>query len=446
MRLGILSIISSIASICMLAHGWARADEPAAESAAPPGDVLGNMVVMAGAVQSLPKIAVAPSLSWEEDDVTLRSVVRRDLDLSGEFELLDDEKAPQIAWNAYQTDSPPHLEEWKRTGVEAVVRLSGRPVEAGKAELVAQVFLIGQGDNPVFEQRITAASNAVRMESHRMADRVLGALTGHKGGFASRMTFASGSGKLRRVYVVDADGHEPVAVSPLGATAIAPAFGKNGELFYSASTEGGEYRLMSSVSGPVALPLQASVYGIAFSKDRSQVALSIGLGPNILVFQGPDFDHLTAASENPTAIHPVFTPSGQLAFSGAGEGGRAQRIYVNGKAISPDGFFASSPTFCNHPEGVRAIFSVGVGKDTDLVATGERGGPLVRLTQNQGRNGYPACSPDGRLIAFFSTRTSGEGPGLYIMRIDGMRPKRISMMLGDSLRWDALPQAAAATP
>ena len=62
-----------------------------------------------------------------------------------------------------------------------------------------------------------------------------------------------------------------------------------------------------------------------------------------------------------------------------------------------------------------------------------------RLTQNQGRNGYPACSPDGRLVAFFSTRTSGEGPGLYVMRLDGGRPKRISTLVGDSLRWDPLP-------
>jgi TolB protein len=142
------------------------------------------------------------------------------------------------------------------------------------------------------------------------------------------------------------------------------------------------------------------------------------------------------------ALHPTFTPSGKLAFAGAGSQG--QRIYVDNKPISPDGLFASAPVFCNNPDGVRAVFAVGVGKDTDLVSTGEQGGPLVRLTQGQGRNGYPACSPDGRLIAFFSTRTGGEGPGLYIMRLDGMRPKRVSTMLGDSLRWDPLPDTREA--
>jgi TolB protein len=116
---------------------------------------------------------------------------------------------------------------------------------------------------------------------------------------------------------------------------------------------------------------------------------------------------------------------------------------VDGQPVTPEGINASSPVFCNHPDGVRLVFSAGAGKDTDLISTGEKGGPLSRLTQSQGRNSYPACSPDGRLLAFFSTRTSGEGPGLYLMRLDGGRPKRVSPLLGDTLRWDALPVGEA---
>ena len=135
-------------------------------------------------------------------------------------------------------------------------------------------------------------------------------------------------------------------------------------------------------------------------------------------------------------MHPTFTPAGKLAFVGDGKVGR--QIFVDGKPISPEGLSASAPVFCNHPDGIRAVFALGAGKNTDLVVTGELGGQLVRLTQGQGRNNYAACSPDGRLVAFFSTRTSGEGPGLYIMRIDGGRPKRIATLLGDSLIWEAL--------
>jgi TolB protein len=179
------------------------------------------------------------------------------------------------------------------------------------------------------------------------------------------------------------------------------------------------------------------VYGVAFSRDHAQVAISLGVGDTVKVYTGPDFATLKPASEASMALHPAFTPSGKLGFSGEGRVG--QRVFVDGRPVTPDGLFASSPVFCNHPDGVRLVFAVGVGKDTDLVSAGERGGALLRLTQGQGSNGYPACSPDGRLVAFFSTRKSGEGPGLYLMRLDGTRPKRIAPLLGDSLRWDALP-------
>ncbi|EYF04515.1 PD40 domain-containing protein [Chondromyces apiculatus] len=400
-----------------------------------PDELLGHITVVAGATRPLPKVGILPSLASDMEDVTLRSVVRRDLDLCGEFEVLDDDKAPD---GLYLSDSPVDVKAWSQKGVEAVVKLTGKKLSADKAELRAQAYLVRYGDKAVFDRRFQVPLADLRSESHRLADLVIGALTGQNGGFASHMTFASGSGSLRRVFTIDADGHDAKAMSPPDRVAIAPAFGKGDALFYAGSGRGEEYRVYTaSGQGPMPLSVKGSVYGLAFSKDRAQVAASIGVGSTIQVFTGPDFGSLKPASPIGMALHPAFTPSGKLAF--AGEGKYSQRIFVDGKPISPDGLFASAPTFCNHPDGIKAIFAVGVGKQTDLVASGETGGGLARLTQSQGSNGYPACSPDGRLVAFFSTRKSGEGPGLYVMRVDGLRPKRISNLTGDSLRWDPLP-------
>jgi TolB protein len=71
------------------------------------------------------------------------------------------------------------------------------------------------------------------------------------------------------------------------------------------------------------------------------------------------------------------------------------------------------------------------------VAVSTSGGGLKRLTQNQGANTWAACSPDGRLVAFFSSAKGGKGPGLYIMPI--ARPwmqKKISNDVGEYLRWE----------
>ena len=436
-----MRLIFFTASLLLLAGApVALADAPPAGDKPPnPEDLLGNMVVVAGAGRPLPKIGIQPSLAADMEDVTLRSVVQGDLDLCGEFEVLPDSSAPE---GLYLSDTPVDVKAWSAKGVEAVVKVTGKKGAKGQVDLRAQAFLVRQGAAPVFDKSFTVPADHLREESHRVADLVIGALTGQNGGFASHMAFASGSGSSRRVFTIDADGHDARAASPQGAVALAPVFGKNGELYYTASVNNDVYRIFGPGGAPVSLPVQGSVYGLAFSRDKSQVALSIGVGSSIKMFLGPDFAGIKPASTVGLALHPTFTPSGKLAFSGEGKFG--QRVYVEDKPITPEGIFASSPVFCNHPDGVRTVFAVGVGQDADLVSTGERGGGLSRLTQNQGRNSYPACSPDGRLIAFFSTRTSGQGPGLYIMRIDGMRPKRISTLLGDSLRWDALPPGAVA--
>jgi len=430
--LGAIALVASIAGPGPLAH---------ADDAAAGGDPLANFVVTPEqSTRPLPKIAVLPSLAPDMEDVTLRSVVRRDLELSGEFDVIPDSEAPD---GVYMSDSPIDVKAWQAKGVEALVRVIGRKSSSDKVELRAQAFLLNVGADPAFDKRFEVPLDRVRSESHYVADQLIGALTGSQGGFFSHLTFVSGSGSLRRVYSIDSDGFDAKPISPSDHVAIAPAYGADGELFWSASVNQDEYKIFRATDPTHAVKtnVRGSVYGIAFNKDFSEVAAGIATGSTIHVYTGPSFDQLKEASTVGMALRPGFTPTGKLAF--AGEGKYGQRVYVDGKPISPDGLFASSPTFCRHPDGIRTVFAVGAGKATDLVATGETGGQLVRLTQGAGSNSYPACSPDGRLVAFFTTRKSGEGPGIYIMRLDGGRPKRISTLLGDSLRWDRLPPTKA---
>jgi TolB protein len=440
-RVGRLRLVAFLLALGVLfAQRGVVAQQPPAPGAPDAEQLLGNILVVAeAAARPLPKIAVYPSLSSDIEDVTLRSVVRRDLDLCGEFELLPEDKKPE---GLYLSDSPIDAKAWTATGIESLVRVTGKKAGADKVELRGQAYFVRKSADPVFDKKFVVPAKDIRVESHRVADLLIGALTGTNGGFASHLAFASGGGKQRRIFTIDADGNNAAAASPTDRTAIAPTFGKNEELFYAGSINSDEYKIFTPTGGPFMPPVRGSVYGIAFNKDRSQVALAIGQGMTIKLFAGPDIASVKPVQpQNEMVLHPVFTPTGKLAYAAAGKWG--QRIWVDGKAISPDGLFASAPTFCNHPDGIRAVFAAGTGKRTDLVSTGETGGGLARLTQNQGNNSYPACSPDGRLVAFFSTRKSNEGPGLYIMRVDGGRPKRISTLTGDSLRWDPLPKSSA---
>ena len=116
----------------------------------------------------------------------------------------------------------------------------------------------------------------------------------------------------------------------------------------------------------------------------------------------------------------------------------AQRVWLDGKAVSPPGFTAGGQTFCDTEDGIRLVYSVSVGGGRqDLVMGDEKGRVIGRLTQGQGSNTHPACSPDGRLLAFFSTR--GSAPGIYVMSLKSFRIQPISTQLGEGLSWAALP-------
>lgn len=425
-RIGVLAVLAAFGVMAPAA----QAQPPSTDA-----DPLANFVVPAeAATRPLPKIAVLSSPEADIENVSLFSVVKRDIELSGEFEILPDNATPG---GVYVSDGAIDIKGFGAKGAEAVVRVMGRKLNDTTAELRAQAFLIASGDAPVFEKRYEVPLDRVRAESHYVSDQLIRALTGTEGGFFSHLTFVSGTGTLRRVYGIDSDGFDAKPISPPDHVAIAPAYGQAGEPYWSASINKDEYKIFrgSDPKTPVKTNVKGSVYGLAFNKDFTQVAASIGVNSTIKVYTGPSFDQLKEASPIGMAFRPSFTPTGKLAF--AGEGKFGQRVYVDGKPISPDGIMASAPTFCRHPDGIRAVFAAGAGKTFDLVVTGETGGQLGRLTQGAGSNSYPACSPDGRLVAFFSTRSGGEG--LYVMRLDGGRPKRISTLMGDSLRWDRLP-------
>jgi len=69
--------------------------------------------------------------------------------------------------------------------------------------------------------------------------------------------------------------------------------------------------------------------------------------------------------------------------------------------------------------------------DIFSVDPGGSAASMKRLTQDQGSNTYPACSPDGRSVAFFSTRG-----GLFLSNNQGMNQQKIAGVTGESLRWE----------
>jgi TolB protein len=412
----------------------ARADGP--ERGPDPEDILGELVVEAGAAGPvrlvLPVLAVEAPLQETRLEARMREILTRDLELSGELEVVPVAKA---AVRPESSQAAVDLEPWRVAGVQVVIRTRAELVRGGQVELRAEIHRTGASEGRMIVRTVAGPVGALRLTTHRLADAVVGALTGYEGPFASRLAFVRTAGGKRTVYALDPDGYGLTAASPANHVAVAPAFDREGVLYWAASIDRGRYRLhREGRSEPIDLEPAGSVYGLAFDDTGARVALSVAMGPGVQVFVGAsDFTGLERVTDMLLAMHPAFSPRGALAYAGTAR--RLQRIYVDGRPVSPRGLPGSAPVFCRHPDGTKLIFSVGVRARADLLATDSRGRNAVRLTRGQGRNSHPACSPDGRLVAFFSTRRNGEGSGLYLMRVDGRRPRKILDIVGDSLQW-----------
>jgi TolB protein len=442
----------------------AAADSPSpAGSAEPDESILGTVEVngSAGGLPPLPKMGVVPIVPTGSADTLVHLVVVNDMDLSGQFEVIQESASPP---GPFTHTTPLDLAAWRDVGAEYVVRVFAQPgaSDSSKTELVGEAYLTptqaqaaaqkARGASPpepkpAFRALVPTATTEVRAASHRLVDQLLGALTGRPGGFSSEMTYAEKVGRWRRVFAIDADGFDLRTVGPSDATALSPAFGPGGQIYYALSTNYSPFHLASGPRGtPVPLSVPGSIMGLAFSSDRSKMALTVMSEGQSQLWVG-ERDRLQPMPTAPFANHPVFGPLGKIAYVA---GSPVQRVYIDGKPVSPAGFMASAPVFCDTPQGLLLIYTVGVGSGTDIIATDTGGGGIRRLTQHEGANTYAACSPDGRLVAFFSTgKRKGSqsaaggrddaGAGLFIMPIQ--RPwlaKKISSEVGESLRWEAL--------
>jgi TolB protein len=443
-----VSLFSLVLGVAQTSGAEGPVPAPGAAQASPnPETGLGEFVVTGTKVEHVTKLVVLPSLAPEFEDVIVRSVVRRDLELSAMFELIPESKAPP---GNYQFDDAVDVDAWKKVGAEVIVKVAARklPPRAGenRIEVVGLAYLPEHGKEPVYERRFQTASDEIRMTAHRVTDALLGAITGRPGGFSSRFAFSTRWGQGRRLMTMDADGEGLVGVTDPKLTAISPTWGPDGVLFYSESRDYSPFRLLAFTgtgSQRLDLPFKTSIYASALAPDKKTLAVAVAQDAQSHIYVGTlGSTDWKKVSTTDIATSPAFSPSGKLAWIGGGAKQGSQRVYIDGKPVSPDGYTAAAPTFCDTEDGVRLVYSVAVGNDRqDLVMSDEHGRGLARLTQGQGSNYAPACSPDGRLIAFFSTRRGSSG--LQMMSLKRFTTQRVNGQLGDTLDWGVRPPPAS---
>lgn len=262
----------------------------------------------------------------------------------------------------------------------------------------------------------TVSDPEFRMAVHRVADGLVRAATGVLGVAATRVAFIHG----RRLYAVDSDGANPVAVSPPGMNAFSPAWDPSARRLVFAELTGGLGKLhvvdLTTGRRRLVSPTNDLLnFAAAFAPDGRLLAFSRSGedGTDIYTYnlaQDCCLQRLTVGrfSDN---LSPTFSPDGRrIAFVSTRPG--LPQIYVMSADGTGQELFApfdygatgssNAPEWS--PDGTQLAFHRDVAGSPQIFLMDVRSRDVRQLT-SAGRNEDPSWAPDGRHLAFISNRT-----------------------------------------
>jgi TolB protein len=392
---------------------------------APTGGAV-TQIIVPGGNRSLFKIALPPLAGDSGISSSAVETASRDFTLSSLFQVLDPASfTANLGAEGLGIDPT----SWRNVGAEGVVKGTSSPRGSG-VHLELNLFVVSRGSDAVLKRSYDVPAGGIRGAVHQFDNEVVKWFTGTAGSFGSRMVFSATTGRGQKgIFSIESDGQGLGRLPAVSNVALAPAIGPGG-VYYSAGLPDGSYSLFKVGNPAVVLQRAGLIFGVAFGGGKMALVVSQGGASDIYVGNA-DGSGLVKTTSGGLNTHPAFGPGGELAYV-SNMGGNPQ-IYVAGKRVSWRGTYNMAPAWCNDPEGTKILFMGRDGAAWDIfsVDPGGSAASMKRLTQDQGSNTYPACSPDGRSVAFFSTRG-----GLYLSNNAGMNQQKIAGVTGESLRWE----------
>ncbi|HEY2510798.1 MAG TPA: hypothetical protein VGI39_08080 [Polyangiaceae bacterium] len=428
-----LSVSFAVLGVALAGAAFPAIAQQPSGSAAPlptasttPGGAITSITVPSGS-RALFKIA-CPAISGDATSShTVVDTETRDFTLSSLFQVLDPQSfTANLAAEGMSIDPS----SWRNVGAEGVVK-GNAAMRGSLMHLEMRLYVVSRGAEAVLTKSYDVAPGSLRGAVHQFDNEVVKWFTGTSGSFGTRLVFSATVGRGQKgIFSIDSDGQGLGRLQATTNVALAPAIGPGGGVYYAGGLADGSYGLFRVGSPAPVLHAAGLVFGVAFGGGKMALVVSSNGQSDIFVgsSDGTGLQKVTSGGLN---THPAFGPSGQLAYV-SNQGGNPQ-IYVDGKRVSWRGTYNMAPAWCNDPEGTKILFMGRDGATWDIFSVDPSGNAasMKRLTQDQGSNTYPACSPDGRIAAFFSTRG-----GLYTSNVAGLNQNKIASVTGESLRWE----------
>jgi TolB protein len=403
-----------------------------------------------------PKIRVAvaefPPQSVEQALVGLtqefNQVLWNDLDNAGIVEL--------VSRSYYPLKLPKEPEDldfttWTAPPLSAHLLVFGK-TEVINANLVitARLFDLGNVATPsVLAKRYVATMNEVsaREVAHRFANEMIQALGGGVPGVnLTRIAFVSRRTGHAEIWVMDYDGFNQRPITSYGSLSTTPRWSPdNTKLAFSSYMSGNPEILIFSLETNHRTPFP-TYKGLnttpAWSPDGKKIAFcsSMSGDPEIYLSDTNGFNLQRLTFSPGVDISPVWNPKtgNEIAFvsdrSGtpqvyimSADGTNLRRVTTAG-----GGGDASGPSWS--PNGLFLAFHWRLSETGtyDIYVMEIATGRIIQLTHDAGRNEHATWSPDGRHLAFESTRSGSRQ--VWTMLADGSNPKQLT---SEGENWNA---------